>query len=61
LLLLTSKQPVRLANELFFYFSLSYVFLIGKSNKPWVSLPADKGIRKTITEEREKRLAQKAQ
>lgn len=40
---------------------LSYVFLIGKNNKPWVSLPADKGVRKTITEEREKRLAAKAQ
>jgi len=40
---------------------LSYVFLIGKGNKPWVSLPADKGIRKTITEEREKRLAARAQ
>lgn len=40
---------------------LSYVFLIGKGNKPWVSLPADKGVRKTITEEREKRLASKAQ
>jgi len=38
---------------------LSYVFLIGKGNKPWVSLPADKGVRKTITEEREKRLAAK--
>jgi len=40
---------------------LSYVFLIGKGNKPWISLPADKGVRKTITEEREKRLAAKAQ
>jgi len=40
---------------------LSYVFLIGKGNKPWVSLPADKGVRKSITEEREKRLAAKAQ
>jgi len=40
---------------------LSYVFLIGKGNKPWVSLPADKGIRRTITEEREKRLAARAQ
>lgn len=40
---------------------LSYVFLIGKSNKPWVSLPADKGVKKSITEEREKRLAAKAQ
>ncbi len=40
---------------------LSYVFLIGKGNKPWVSLPNDKGVRRTITEEREKRLAMKAQ
>jgi len=40
---------------------LSYVFLIGKSNKPWVSLPSDKGVRKSIMEEREKRLAAKAQ
>lgn len=36
---------------------LSYVFLIGKGNKPWISLPADKGIRRSITEERERRLA----
>ena len=39
---------------------LSYVFLIGKGNKPWVSLPADKGVRKTIVEEREKRLTAKS-
>jgi len=37
------------------------VFLIGKGSKPWISLPSDKGVRKTITEEREKRLASKAQ
>jgi len=40
---------------------LSYVFVIGKGNKPWISLPNDKGVRKTITEERAKRLASKAQ
>jgi len=40
---------------------LSYVFLIGKGNKPWVSLPSDKGVRKTIAEEREKRLTAKSQ
>jgi len=40
---------------------LSYVFIIGKGNKSWISLPADKGIRKTIAEEREKKLAFKAQ
>ncbi len=37
--------------------SLSYVFLIGKGNKPWVSLPAAKGVRQSIAEEREQRLA----
>ena len=42
-------------------FSLSYVFLIGKGNKPWVSLPADKGVRKSIAEEREQRLAARSQ
>jgi small subunit ribosomal protein S4e len=40
---------------------LSYVFVIGKGNKPWISLPNDKGVRKTITEESAKRLASKAQ
>jgi len=40
---------------------LSYVFVIGKGNKPWVSLPADKGVRKTIIQEREERLVRKAQ
>jgi len=40
---------------------LSYVFVIGKGNKPWVSLPVDKGVRKTIIQEREERLVRKAQ
>ena len=39
---------------------LSYVFLIGKGVKPWISLPADKGVKKTIAEEREKKIARKA-
>jgi len=38
---------------------LSYVFLIGKGNKPWVSLPTERGVKKSITEEREKRLTLK--
>jgi len=38
---------------------LSYVFLIGKGNKPWVSLPADRGVKRSIAEEREKRLTSK--
>jgi len=39
---------------------LSYVFIIGKGNKPWISLPADKGVKKSIAEEREKKIARKA-
>ncbi|KAG7264861.1 hypothetical protein CRUP_035433 [Coryphaenoides rupestris] len=39
---------------------LSNIFVIGKGNKPWVSLPRGKGIRLTIAEERDKRIAAKA-
>uniref|UniRef100_A0A3B3RA58 Ribosomal protein S4 X-linked n=2 Tax=Paramormyrops kingsleyae TaxID=1676925 RepID=A0A3B3RA58_9TELE len=38
---------------------LSNIFVIGKGTKPWVSLPRGKGIRLTIAEERDKRLAAK--
>ncbi|XP_056316759.1 40S ribosomal protein S4, X isoform [Danio aesculapii] len=38
---------------------LSNIFVIGKGNKPWVSLPRGKGVRLTIAEERDKRLAAK--
>ncbi|XP_068819156.1 small ribosomal subunit protein eS4, X isoform-like isoform X1 [Capricornis sumatraensis] len=38
---------------------LSSIFVIGKGNKPWISLPRGKGIRLTIAEERDKRLAAK--
>jgi len=38
---------------------LSNVFVIGKANKAYVSLPKGKGIRLTIAEEREKRIAQR--
>jgi len=40
-------------------FSLAYVFVIGKGQKPWVSIPAGKGIRLTVAEERDRRLAGK--
>ena len=33
------------------------VFVIGKGSKPWVSLPRGKGVRLTIAEERDRRLA----
>ena len=38
---------------------LSNIFIIGKGNKPWISLPCGKGICITIAEERDKRLAAK--
>jgi len=40
---------------------LNNVFIIGKSNKPWVSLPKGKGVKLTIAEERDRRIAAKAQ
>merc|ERR1711893_584531 len=38
---------------------LSNVFIIGKGNKPWISLPRGKGVKLSIAEERDKRLAAK--
>jgi len=40
---------------------LGNIFIIGKSSKPLISLPRDKGIRKTIAEERDARLQAKHQ
>ncbi|XP_071481439.1 small ribosomal subunit protein eS4-like isoform X3 [Diadema setosum] len=50
---------VKDASDHSFATRLSNVFVIGKSNKPYVSLPKGKGIRLTIAEEREKRIAQR--
>ncbi|CAG2198513.1 40S ribosomal protein S4-like isoform X2 [Mytilus californianus] len=38
---------------------LSYVFIIGKGNKPYVSLPRGKGVKLSIAEERDRRMAAK--
>lgn len=38
---------------------LQYVFIIGKGNKAYISLPKGKGLKMTISEERDKRLAGK--
>jgi len=38
---------------------LAYVFVIGKGNKPFISLPKGKGIKLSIAEERDKRLGVK--
>ncbi|XP_061048735.1 small ribosomal subunit protein eS4, X isoform-like [Eubalaena glacialis] len=50
---------VKDANGNSFATRLSNIFVIGKGNKPWISLPREKGIRLTIAEERDKRLAAK--
>jgi len=38
---------------------LNYVFIIGKATKPYVSLPKGKGVKLSIAEERNKRIAAK--
>jgi hypothetical protein len=40
---------------------LNNVFIIGKGSKPYVSLPRGKGVKLSIAEERDKRLAAKTQ
>ncbi|KAL1763581.1 40S ribosomal S4, X isoform, partial [Sigmodon hispidus] len=50
---------VKDANSNGFATRLSNIFVIGKGNKPWISLPQGKGIRLTIAEVRDKRLAAK--
>ncbi|MBZ3870980.1 40S ribosomal protein S4 [Sciurus carolinensis] len=50
---------VKDANGNSFATQFSNIFVIGKGNKPWISLPRGKGIRLTIAEERDKRLAAK--
>ena len=46
--------------HLLFKIRLNYIFTIGKGTKPWVSLPEGKGIRMTVAEERDKRIAAKS-
>lgn len=38
---------------------LNYVFIIGRGTSPYISLPRGKGVRHTIAEERDRRLAQR--
>lgn len=42
-----------------FYLSINNVFIIGKGTKPYISLPRGKGVKLSIAEERDKRLALK--
>merc|ERR1712244_114300 len=39
---------------------LNYVFIIGKGNKPMISLPRGKGVKLSIAEERDRRMAAKS-
>ncbi|XP_012916864.1 40S ribosomal protein S4-like [Mustela putorius furo] len=50
---------VKDANGNNFATRLSNIFVIGKGNKPWISLPRGKSIRLTTAEERDKRLVAK--
>merc|ERR1740128_355041 len=50
---------VKDSNGHMFATRLSYIFIIGKGNKPYISLPKGKGIKLTIAEERDRRLASK--
>lgn len=35
---------------------INYIFIIGKAQKPYISLPRGKGVRLTISQERDKRI-----
>ena len=48
-----------LYEEIWFYICYVNVLFPGKGNKPYISLPKGKGIKLTIAEERDKRLAAK--
>uniref|UniRef100_A0A2K6NG14 40S ribosomal protein S4 n=1 Tax=Rhinopithecus roxellana TaxID=61622 RepID=A0A2K6NG14_RHIRO len=50
---------VKDVNGTSFATQLSNIFVIGKGNKPWISLPQGNGICLTIAEERDKRLGAK--
>jgi len=50
---------VKDSNGHLFATRLGYIFVIGKGNKPYISLPKGKGIKLTIAEERDKRLQTK--
>jgi hypothetical protein len=45
----------------FLAYSLTNIFVIGQGNKPWISLPKGKGVKLTISEERDQRRRAKAQ
>ncbi|MPC63507.1 40S ribosomal protein S4 [Portunus trituberculatus] len=58
-LLLPTLLPSSLLSITSLHLRLNNVFVIGKGNKAYVSLPRGKGIKLSIAEERDRRLAQK--
>ena len=38
---------------------MAYIFVIGKGTKPFISLPKGRGVRLSVAEERDKRIAAK--
>ena len=50
---------VKDANGHTFATRLAYIFVIGKGNKPYISLPKGQGIKLSTAEERDKRLQQR--
>lgn len=48
---------VKDANDRQFATRVSNVFVIGQANVPWITLPKQRGIKLTITEERDRRIA----
>merc|ERR1711974_386448 len=51
---------VKDANGHTFATRLAYIFVIGKGMKPYVSLPKANGVKLSIAEERDRRIAQKS-
>jgi hypothetical protein len=45
----------------FLAYSVTNIFVIGQGTKPWISLPKGKGVKLTISEERDQRRKAKAQ
>ena len=50
---------VKDANGHTFATRMSYIFVIGKNNKPYISLPKGQGIKLSVAEERDKRIQQR--
>lgn len=38
---------------------INYIFVIGKGTKPYISLPKGKGVKLSVAEERDRRIAKK--